>query len=184
MTHRPANNSTDRIEKDVTLQAPRSRVWRALTDAREFSQWFGIALDGPFVVGKPVHGVFPTDDVPDDMRQAIAAEEERLGLSHGPIKMPPRDAVFCVVERMDPEHTFAFRWVPYGIDGSIVDLDKEPMTLVEFRLDAPDAKTTHLHIVESGFDRVPAHRRQRAFKMNEGGWAAQSQNLAKHVESH
>jgi uncharacterized protein YndB with AHSA1/START domain len=176
--------STDRIEKTVTLKAPVGRVWRALTDAKEFSQWFGIALDGPFVVGKPVHGVFPggADDVPDELRQAIASEEKRLGLSAGKVKMPPADAVFCVVERMEPEHTFAFRWVPYGIDGSIADLKNEPMTLVEFHLEAKGASTTHLRIVESGFDKVPAQRRERAFKMNTGGWDGQSQNLAKYVE--
>lgn len=42
---------------------------------------------------------------------------------------------------------------------------------------------TALTIVESGFDRVPAHRRARAFRMNEGGWAAQAENLRKHVEA-
>lgn len=173
----------DRIEKSVTLKAPQARVWRALTDAKEFSQWFGIELDGPFVVGKPVYGVFPGgDDVPEEMRAAIASEEKRLGLSPGKVKMPPKDAVFCVVERMEPEHTFAFRWLPYGIDATITDHAKEPMTLVEFHLEARGPSSTHLRIVESGFDRVPAHRRERAFKMNDGGWAAQSQNLAKHVE--
>jgi hypothetical protein len=40
---------------------------------------------------------------------------------------------------------------------------------------------TRLTISESGFDRVPAHRRERAFRMNEGGWAAQVENLRKHV---
>jgi uncharacterized protein YndB with AHSA1/START domain len=179
-----ADTNTDRIQKEITLKAPLSRVWSALTDAKEFSQWFGIALDGPFVVGKPVHGVFPggQDDVPDEMRAAIASEEKRLGLSPGKVKMPAKDAVFCVVERMEPEHTFAFRWIPYGIDASIADYKSEPMTLVEFHLEAKGASSTHLRIVESGFDRVPAHRRERAFKMNDGGWAGQSQNLAKYVE--
>lgn len=180
--------NTDRIEKSVTLKAPRARVWRAITDAKEFAQWFGIALDGPFVVGKPMHGVFPGGgggggDVPDEMRKAIASEEKRLGLSPGKVKMPTNDTVFCVVERMEPEHTFAFRWVPYGIDGSIDDWKTEPMTLVEFHLEERGA-TTSLRILESGFDRVPAHRRERAFKMNDGGWAAQSQNLSTYVESH
>jgi uncharacterized protein YndB with AHSA1/START domain len=178
------NSGSDRIEKVVTLKAPRARVWRALTDAKEFAQWFGIALDGPFIVGKPVHGVFPggPDDVPDEMRAAVKDEETRLGLAHAPVKMPPKDAVFCVVERIEPEHTFAFRWIPYGIDGSIADWTTEPMTLVEFHLEERGPSGTHLRIVESGFDRVPAHRRERAFKMNEGGWAAQTQNVAKYVE--
>jgi hypothetical protein len=31
----------DRIEKRIELKAPVSRVWRALTDYREFGEWFG-----------------------------------------------------------------------------------------------------------------------------------------------
>ena len=37
----------DRIEKRIELKAPLSRVWRALTDYREFGQWFGAKLDAP-----------------------------------------------------------------------------------------------------------------------------------------
>jgi uncharacterized protein YndB with AHSA1/START domain len=48
--------SSDRIEKQILLQAPRSRVWRALTDAKEFGTWFRVALDGPFVPGKRLTG--------------------------------------------------------------------------------------------------------------------------------
>ena len=48
--------STDRIEKTVVLRAPRSRVWRALTDAGEFGTWFRVALEGPFVAGATVRG--------------------------------------------------------------------------------------------------------------------------------
>ena len=29
-----------------------------------------------------------------------------------------------------------------------------------------------LQVVESGFDKIPAHRRDEAFRMNDGGWAA------------
>jgi uncharacterized protein YndB with AHSA1/START domain len=53
--------------------------------------------------------------------------------------------------------------------------------LVEFRLEKV-AEGTLVTIVESGFDRVPAHRRERAFRMNEGGWAGQAENLKKYVE--
>ena len=38
----------DRIEKKTVLRAPRARVWRALTDAREFSEWFRVTLRGQF----------------------------------------------------------------------------------------------------------------------------------------
>ena len=47
---------TDRIEKRVVLRAPRSRVWRALTDAAEFGSWFGARLAGRFALGERVSG--------------------------------------------------------------------------------------------------------------------------------
>ncbi len=46
----------DAIEKRIELKAPISRVWRALTDYREFGEWFGVKLDGPFVPGQVSHG--------------------------------------------------------------------------------------------------------------------------------
>jgi hypothetical protein len=39
-----------------------------------------------------------------------------------------------------------------------------------------------VRVVESGFDKIPAHRRDEAFRMNEGGWAAQIKNIRNHVE--
>ena len=38
--------STDRIEKQVVLRAPRAKVWRALADAPRFGAWFGVDLRG------------------------------------------------------------------------------------------------------------------------------------------
>jgi uncharacterized protein YndB with AHSA1/START domain len=169
-------STTDRIEKQVTLRAPVSRVWRAITDAEEFGRWFGFTLDGPFVQGQTIRGTFvgAVDEA------AIVDYQKSVGLRPSKIKLPGKSAVFCTVERVEPERYFSFRWIPFGIDAE-ADPENEPTTLVEFRLE-PVADGTHLTIVESGFDRVPAHRRERAFRMNEGGWAAQSENLRKHVE--
>src|SRR5262249_9115726 len=127
-------------------------------------------------VGKGVHGTW--DELPPaDM---IANMEREMGMTPTPIKMPPPDVVFCTVEKMEPEHTFAFRWIPYGIDASI-DWSKEVPTLVTFTLEKV-AAGTQLSIVESGFDKVPAHRRERAFKMNDNGWAGQAENLRRYLE--
>ena len=147
--------TTDRIDREIVLRAPRARVWRALTDSGEFGAWFGVKLDGPFAVGQSVKG------------HITAPEYAHLTLE-------------VIVESMEPERLFAYRWHPYAIDPK-VDFSAEPMTLVEFRLeDAPGG--TRLSIVESGFDRLPAHRRDEAFRMNEGGWQAQLGNVRKHVE--
>src|SRR2546428_8115035 len=50
------HNATDRIEKEIVLRAPRSRVWRALADAEEFGAWFGMKLEGRFAPGARAHG--------------------------------------------------------------------------------------------------------------------------------
>ena len=47
---------TDRIEKETVLRAPRSKVWRALTDARQFGAWFRATLEGEFVLGQWTRG--------------------------------------------------------------------------------------------------------------------------------
>lgn len=168
--------SYDRIEKQVTLRAPVSRVWRAITDAEEFGRWFGMTLVGPFAEGKTITGTF--DGTLDEA--AIVEHQKRLGLPPSKVKRPEKNAVFCTVERIEPERYFSFRWIPYGIDAE-ADPQNEPTTLVEFRLE-PAAEGTRLTIVESGFERVPAHRRERAFRMNEGGWAAQAENVRKYVD--
>jgi uncharacterized protein YndB with AHSA1/START domain len=167
--------STDRIEKRVTLRAPVARVWRAIADAQEFGRWFGFTLDGPFVEGQTIRGTF--DGTVDEV--AIVAHQQSIGVRPSGIKLPAKASVFCTVVRIEPERYFSFRWIPYGIDAE-ADLTSEPTTLVELRLDAV-AEGTLLTIVESGFDQVPVHRRERAFRMNEGGWATQAENLRIHV---
>jgi len=146
--------STDRIEKTVTLTAPRARVWHAIADARQFGEWFRVRLDGEFAVGATIRGhiTYPGYEY-------ITME--------------------VVVERMEPERFFSYRWHPYAIDPK-VDYSPEPMTLVEFTLeDAPGG--TRLTIVESGFDRVPLARRAEAFRMNSDGWSEQMQNIERYV---
>ena len=147
---------SDRIEKQTELKAPIAKVWRALTDHREFGQWFRVNIDRPFVPGE---------------------------VSRGQITVPGFEHIAwnAKIERMDEPTRFAFRWHPYPVDPK-VDYSAEPMTLVDFTLEPTDAGT-RLTIVESGFDAIPAHRRDEAFRMNDGGWAAQLRNIAAHVES-
>lgn len=168
--------STDRIEKQVTLRAPISRVWRAIADAKEFGRWFGVELDGEFAPGKEITGTFA-----EGVHEECVAQQTSLGLPPSEVKLPERHAVFGTVERIEPERYFSFRWIPYGIDAEIDPLN-EPTTLVELRLESV-AGGTRLTIVESGFDRVPAHRRERAFRMNEWGWAGQMGSIQAYVEA-
>jgi uncharacterized protein YndB with AHSA1/START domain len=144
----------DRIEKRIELKAPVSRVWRALTDHREFGQWFRVELEGPFVPGQ---------------------------IARGRITHPGYEHVIwqATVQKMEHERLFSFTWRPYAIDPD-VDYSHEEPTLVEFKLEATPGGTL-LSIVESGFDKVPAGRRAEAFRMNERGWAAQLENITRHV---
>jgi len=84
-----------------------------------------------------------------------------------------------MIERIDPETYFAYRWHPYAIDPK-VDYSQEPTTLVEFRLEEINGETS-LTIVESGFDRIPAARRAEAFRMNDQGWAGQAKRIERYV---
>ena len=144
----------DRIEKRIELKAPVSRVWRALTDHREFGEWFHVKLEGPFVADQ---------------------------LSQGQITHPGYEHVRwqALVQKIEPESLFSFTWHPYGIDPK-VDYSKETPTLVEFRLQKT-ATGTLLILTESGFDKVPAERRAEAFRMNDGGWTQQMKNIESHV---
>jgi uncharacterized protein YndB with AHSA1/START domain len=149
-----ASIMTDRIEKTITLRAPRSRVWRALTDSEAFGTWFRAKLEDPFIEGATTRGriTYP-------------------GYEHLTLEMQ--------VERIEPERLFSFRWHPYAVKPG-VDYSREPTTLVEFRLEDAGSDTT-LTIVESGFDRIPLSRRDEAFRMNDQGWSEQAGNIERHV---
>jgi uncharacterized protein YndB with AHSA1/START domain len=147
--------STDRIEKQVELRVPVARAWRAIGDSAEFGSWFGARFEDPFVRGARVKG-----------------RVTHPGFEHLTMELD--------VEELVPQRSLAFRWHPYAVDPK-VDYSTEPTTRVEFRLEAA-AFGTRVTIVESGFDQIPAARRAEAFRMNEGGWTQQVQNLAHHVE--
>jgi uncharacterized protein YndB with AHSA1/START domain len=143
-----------RIEKRIELKAPVSRVWRALTDYREFGEWFRVKLDGPFIAGQ---------------------------ISRGYITYPGYEHLKweAVVVAIEPERLFSFTWHPYAVDPS-VDYSGETPTLVEFRLEKT-ADGTLLVVTESGFDKIPERRRLEAFRMDEGGWTQQMKNIEAYV---
>ena len=151
----PSQTGTDRIEKQIRLSVPRARVWRALTDPREFGQWFGVKLSGAVAPGAKLRG---------------------------PITHPGYEHLTweATVQRMEPEKLFSFTWHPYAIDPS-VDYSKEPTTLVEFKLERK-GNGTMLYLTESGFDGLPAGRRMEAFRMNDQGWSQQMTNVQRYVE--
>jgi uncharacterized protein YndB with AHSA1/START domain len=158
----------DRIEKKIILRAPVSRVWRAISQAGEFGAWFGVAFDGPFVAGERVKGrITPTRVDPE----VAKLQEPHAGT-----------AFDFLVDRIDPERVFSFRWHPYALEPGSDD-SKEPTTRVTFELAAVEGGT-QLTITESGFDRIPLERRAKAFAANEGGWTHQSRLIEKYLLQH
>lgn len=143
-----------RIEKRIEINAPVARVWRALTDHREFGEWFRVKIDAPFVPGEP---------------------------STGHITHPGYEHVkwHAVVQSIEPERLFSFTWHPYAIDPAI-DYSQETPTLVEFRLEKTPTGTLLL-LTESGFGNIPESRRLQAFQMNDNGWTQQMNNIAAYV---
>ena len=146
----------DTIEKRIELKAPPQRVWRALTDHREFGEWFGVRMEQPFVVGQT---------------------------SRGRVLSPGYDHVTfeITVVRLELESLFGFTWHPYALDPG-VDYSQEAPTLVEFRL-RKTATGTLLTLTESGFDKIPPHRRDEALRMNDDGWEEQIKNIERYVGS-
>lgn len=147
--------STDRIEKSVVLRAPRSRVWRALTDAGQFGEWFGVKLEGEFSPGARMTG-----------------RVTQPGWEHIPFEL--------TVERMEPERLFSWTW-PVLIDPA-AGLVSDRSTLVVFELREVEDGTL-LTVVESGFDDVPAEYRDVAYRANEGGWTQQMESIERYLAS-
>lgn len=148
----------DRIEKQIELKAPVGRVWSALTDYHAFGEWFRVALEGPFEVGKTVRGRILHPGF-----EHVVWEAE--------------------IEAIEPERLFAFSWPALGdVDkGSYSsDYTGAPRTRVEFRLE-PTAGGTLLTLTESGFEKLPAELRGVVFPRNDGGWTQQMMNIESYV---
>jgi uncharacterized protein YndB with AHSA1/START domain len=148
----------NRIVKHVELKAPIGRVWRALTDYREFGEWFRVAIEGPFVVGQVARGKIL-----------------HRGYEH--IRWEAR------IERMEPERLFSYSWAQiefHDQERYSPDYSNAPRTLVEFFLERTDSGT-RLTVTESGFENVPAAWREKAQSGNDGGWAQQMKNIERYV---
>lgn len=146
----------DAIERSIHLKAPLERVWKALTDHEEFGTWFRLELHNPFVAGKITHGV------------VTYPGHEGLGF-------------WARVEAVEEPSLFSFVWpMDDTVDPDDPDL-RSKTTLVEFRLES-EGDGTRLEIKESGFENLPENKRVQVFRDNEGGWTAQTQNIAHHVE--
>ncbi len=145
----------DSIEKVIDLKAPLSRVWQAVTDYKEFGEWFRVDLENPFVVGEVTRGAvtYPDHEGMLWVSTTVAMEHERL---------------------------FSFRWCPYVVEDE--DYSNEPTTLVEFRFE-PTSSGTRLTVIESGFSKIPDEAKAlEAIRTNTGGWDAQAGHIKTYVD--
>jgi uncharacterized protein YndB with AHSA1/START domain len=157
--------SSDRIQKEIVLHAPRARVWQAISDSKQFGTWFGVAFDDTFAEGARLTGrIVPT---------TVDADVAKLQESHA-------GATFeFLVDRIEPMARISFRWHPFAVEPG-VDYSKEPTTLIVFELQQVPGGTL-LTISESGFDQIPLARRAKAFTANEGGWTMQTKLIEKYL---
>jgi uncharacterized protein YndB with AHSA1/START domain len=143
-----------RIEKSILIRAPRTKVWRALTNLEEFARWFRVEASGEFAPGVRL-----------DMISTHPCGEG--------------GNFWLVVEALEPETLFSWRWQP-GSKPAGADYDADPTTLVEFRLADAEGGTL-VTVVESGFDRLSLARRAKAFADNTNGWEIQLAALSEYA---
>jgi uncharacterized protein YndB with AHSA1/START domain len=147
-------SALSRVERSSLVRAPRSRVWQALTNLKEFSKWFGVEAEGEFAPGAHI--------------RMITTIESYKGIE-----------VFVDVVKMEAPETFSWRWHP-GSKQPGEDNSSEPMTLVEFRLTEVEGGTL-VSVVESGFDKLSLARRARVFEENDKGWEFQLESLTRYA---
>lgn len=147
-------NESDKIEKEIVIQAPIERVWRALIDYQEFGKWFQVKLDQPFETGKDStgHMTIPGYEHIKWEAQVLEIKENSL---------------------------FSFTWPPY-VENTDVDLSKEPWLTTVFTLTETSGGTV-VKVVESGFSKLAASIRSEARTGNIDGWNFQMENLSNYV---
>lgn len=153
-TGSPTSAVPDHIQKQILLRAPHERVWRALTDSREFGVWFGMRFTEPFRPGARLKASIVPTEVDEETARLQKPYEGTVGE--------------FVIERIEPQRLFSYRWHPGAVDPAY-DYSQEPMTLVEFVLEDVEGGVM-LTVTESGFDRIPLARRAAVFAGNEQGW--------------
>lgn len=140
----------DRIEKTIHIKSSIARVWRAISDYKEYGTWFRCEINEPFVVGKTVSGRMTVE-----------------GFEHLTFPME--------ILKMEENRLFVCRWPAY-VEKTDLDLLQEPWLLMEYHLKEVDGGT-QLTIIETGFEKLNAAIQDEARRGNEGGWDYQLNNI-------
>ena len=146
---------SDRIERTLVLPVPRQRVWDAITKLEHLAHWFGEVSDMDFRVGGAIHFIRENEPCPYP----------------------------GMIEAIEPEHRFAFRWPSYAVGHPKLMLATAPSTLVEITLEER-AEGTQLTLVESGFASLPQTiPAEEAYQENQHGWQEVLTELHAYLQS-
>ncbi|NMH61121.1 SRPBCC family protein [Alteromonas ponticola] len=138
------------IRREIVVNAPIERVYRAISDPAQITNWFPDSIEGRFTVG----------------------EQPILGFGgHGKCQI-------YIVDARAPDY-FAFRWVP-GSECYVGDVLSVPTTLVEFRLEQLKGQKCKVILLESGFADLPPEMIDDALKQNSNGWNYMLERLEEH----
>lgn len=130
----------DSITREITVKAPKERVYKAITDPTEITKWFPDKIEGTLEVGQSPMFIFT--------------------------EFKHKTSVY--IETAKPFEYFSYRWVP-GSTGMVGDVRTAPNTLVEFFIEEME-QGTKVTVKESGFAALPAEVAEKSFKDNSGGW--------------
>jgi uncharacterized protein YndB with AHSA1/START domain len=133
----------DQLRREIVVDAPRAQVWKAITEVVELRQWFS-TVEADVDVRPGGAGLFVWEDSRDE----------------------------AVVETVEPESRFAFRWRPEG--------SGRPYTLVTFEL-SDAGEGTRVVLTESGFAALPDQARHHSYEGNDAGWREELEELAAHL---
>src|SRR5512143_2702752 len=106
---------SDQIQKVTVLKASRERVWKAVSDAKQFGTWFGVDFADDFKPGAHMVGTMrPTQVDPEVAKR----QEAYAGMTFE-----------FWVDEIQPPSRITFRWHPFAIQKG-VDYSAEPKTLI------------------------------------------------------
>ena len=145
-----------RIDRTIEIAAPPERVWRALTDVAELSEWFQVTIEGHIAPGSEL---WMTSVLPQ----------------HAGQRWPVR------ILELTPPRRVVWQWHPGEVDPAR-DYSREPQTTVTFTLE-PSEQGTRLSLAETGFDALALERRAKAFADNSQGWTEVLDWLQRYVEA-
>lgn len=142
---------TNQVQRSINIKVPAERLWRAITNSAEFGTWFGVTLDGEFIVGQVTRGTF-----------TLPGHEGK--------------PFWVRVEAIEAPKLFRFSW-PYDESVSPEDHDLDyKTTTVEFLIE-PYSEGSKLTVCERGFDNLPSKKRALVFRDNTLGWEFQFNNI-------